>query len=328
MQNDVRASINRAISEEMERDKNVFIMGEEVGEYDGAYKVTKGLLQKFGNNRVIDTPITEHGFVGLAVGAAFMGLRPIVEFMTFNFGMQAIDQIINSAAKTYFMSGGQINVPIVFRGPNGNAFGTAAQHSQCFISWYASVPGLKVIAPFFPKDHRLMLKAAIRDDNPVVFLENELLYPYKGEDNLVDSDIIGQIGKANVVKEGSDVTIIAFSYSMLAALDAIDVLFNKYEIKAELIDLVTIRPLDVNCIINSFKKTNKMVIVESGWQFSGIAAEISACVIENAFDYIDAPVKRVSGADIPMPYARNLEIKSVPSSEDVVNAVCDIFGIK
>lgn len=322
----VREAICTAIREEMQNDPNVFIMGEEVAEYDGAYKVTKGLLKEFGENRVVDTPITEHGFTGLAVGAAFAGLRPIVEFMTFNFSMQAIDQIVNSAAKTNYMSGGQLGCPIVFRGPNGAAARVAAQHSQCFASWYSHVPGLKVIAPYFASDCRGLLKAAIRDPNPVIFLENEIAYGHEHEvsdSELSNKDYLLKIGKAAIVREGKDVTITAFSLKLIDALNAADLLSGQ-GIEAEVIDLRTLRPLDTETIINSIKKTNRLVSVEEGWPFAGIGAELSAVVMEQGFDYLDAPVVRITGKDVPLPYAANLEKKALPQVEDIVEAVHQI----
>jgi pyruvate dehydrogenase E1 component beta subunit len=317
----VREALRDAMAEEMRKDKNVFILGEEVAQYQGAYKVTQGLLEEFGEKRVIDTPITEHGFAGLAVGAAFAGLRPIVEFMTFNFAMQAMDQIINSAAKTNYMSGGQVRCPIVFRGPNGAAARVAAQHSQCYASWFAHVPGLTVIAPYFASDHKGLLKAAIRNQNPVIFLENEILYGHSHEmpDNLNDDYII-EIGKANVIRKGKDVTITAFSLQVKNALEAADILAQN-DIEAEVIDLRTIRPLDTNTIIESVKKTNRIVSVEESWPFAGIGSEIAALIMEKAFDYLDAPVVRVTGKDVPLPYAANLEKLALPQVADIVAAV-------
>jgi len=314
----VRVALRDAMAEEMRRDKDVFVMGEEVAEYQGAYKVTEGLLAEFGSARVIDTPITEHGFAGLAVGAAFAGLKPIVEFMTWNFGMQAIDQIINSAAKTNYMSGGQVRCPIVFRGPNGAAARVAAQHSQCYASWYAHVPGLKVIAPYSAADAKGLLKAAIRDPNPVIFLENEITYGQsfpepKGKDYIVE------IGKAAILKEGTDVTITAFSLQVGIALKAAETL-EKKGISAEVIDLRTLRPLDTETIIKSVKKTGRLIAVEEGWPYAGIASEIAATVIDEAFDYLDAPITRVTGKDIPLPYAANLEKLSLPQEIDIVEA--------
>jgi pyruvate dehydrogenase E1 component beta subunit len=314
----VREALRDAMAEEMRRDGDVLIMGEEVAQYQGAYKITQGLLEEFGPKRVIDTPITEHGFAGLAVGAAFAGLKPIVEFMTFNFSMQAIDQIINSAAKTNYMSGGQVRCPIVFRGPNGAAARVAAQHSQCFASWYAHVPGLKVIAPYSAADHKGLLKAAIRDPNPIIFLENEVLYGHSHEmpDN---DDCLVEIGKAKVAREGSDVTLIAFSLQVKNALEAAEQL-QAEGINAEVIDLRTLRPLDIDTIVTSVRKTNRVVSVEESWPYAGIGAEIAAQVSEYAFDYLDAPVARVCGKDVPMPYAANLEKLAVPQVEDIVKA--------
>jgi pyruvate dehydrogenase E1 component beta subunit len=314
----VRVALRDAMAEEMRRDKDVFVMGEEVAEYQGAYKVTEGLLAEFGAKRVIDTPITEHGFAGLGVGASYAGLRPVVEFMTWNFGMQAIDQIINSAAKTLYMSGGQVKCPIVFRGPNGAAARVGAQHSQCYASWYAHVPGLKVIAPYSASDCKGLLKAAIRDPNPVIFLENEITYGLK-HDVPDNDDHIVPIGKAAVLREGKDVTITAFSLQVKFALEAAEKL-KKEGIDAEVIDLRTIRPLDTETIINSVKKTNRIVPVEEGWPFAGICAEIAALVNEEAFDYLDAPVTRVTGKDIPLPYAANLEKHALPQVDDIVQA--------
>ncbi len=316
----VREALRDAMAEEMRRDKDVFIMGEEVAQYQGAYKITQGLLEEFGDKRVIDTPITEHGFAGLAVGAAFTGLKPIVEFMTFNFSMQAMDQIINSAAKTNYMSGGQVRCPIVFRGPNGAAARVGAQHSQCFASWYAHVPGLIVIAPYTAQDHKGLLKAAIRNPNPIVFLENEILYGHSHEvpDNIND-DYLVEIGKANVIREGTDVTITAFSLQVKNALEAADLLASE-GISAEVIDLRTLRPLDIETIVRSVEKTNRVVCVEEGWPYAGIGAEIVATIMESAFDYLDAPVLRVTGKDVPLPYAANLEKLALPQVADIVHA--------
>lgn len=314
----IREALRDAIAEEMRLDKDVFVMGEEVAEYQGAYKVTQGLLKEFGQKRIVDTPITEHGFTGIGVGAAFAGLRPIIEFMTFNFAMQAIDQIINSAAKTHYMSGGLISCPIVFRGPNGAAARVGAQHSQCYASWYSHVPGLKVIAPYSASDHKGLLKAAIRDPNPVIFLENEMLY---GEDGyLTEPESIEEIGKAKIVKHGQDITIVTFSIQTKFALEAAEQL-KKYNIDAEVIDLRTLRPLDISTIINSVKKTNRIITVEEGWPFAGIGAEISAQVSEKAFDYLDAPIVRISAKDTPLPYAENLEKMALPSINDIVTKV-------
>jgi pyruvate dehydrogenase E1 component beta subunit len=314
----IREALRDAMAEEMRRDPDVFIMGEEVAEYQGAYKITQGLLQEFGARRVIDTPITEHGFAGVGVGAAMTGLKPIVEFMTFNFAMQAIDQIINSAAKTLYMSGGQMGCSIVFRGPNGAAARVAAQHSQDYAAWYSQVPGLKVIAPFSAADYKGLLKAAIRDPNPVIFLENEVLYGHTGEVPKLD-DYVVPIGKARVVRKGKDVTIVSWSMGMSYALKAAEEL-AKEGIEAEVVDLRTIRPMDTETIIASVKKTGRAVTVEEGWQQSGVGAEVAARIMEHAFDYLDAPVARVSGKDVPMPYAANLEKLALPSVAEVVEA--------
>lgn len=315
----LREALRDAMAEEMRRDPKVFLMGEEVGYYQGAYKVSQGLIDEFGPNRIVDTPITEHGFTGLAVGAAFGGLKPIVEFMTFNFSMQAIDHIINSASKTLYMSGGQIQCPIVFRGPNGAASRVGAQHSQCYASWYAHCPGLKVVAPYSAEDAKGLMKAAIRDPNPVVFLENELLYG-KSFDISDDPDLIVPIGKAKVLREGKDVTITAFSLMVEHALHAAEIL-AKDNISVEVIDLRTIRPLDVDTIVQSVKKTNRLVSIEEGWPFAGIGSEMSALMMEHAFDYLDAPVMRVTGKDVPLPYAANLEKLALPQIDDIINAV-------
>jgi pyruvate dehydrogenase E1 component beta subunit len=317
----IREALRDAMAEEMRRDKDVFVMGEEVAEYQGAYKVTQGLLQEFGPKRVIDTPITEHGFAGIGVGAAFTGLKPIVEFMTFNFAMQAIDQIINSAAKTHYMSGGSMSCPIVFRGPNGAAARVGAQHSQCYASWYGHIPGLKVIAPYSAADHKGLLKAAIRDPNPVVFLENEMLYGTSHD--VPEEEYVEEIGKAKIVKSGKDVTIVAFSIQVGAALEAAEEL-AKIGINAEVIDLRTIRPLDINTIIDSVKKTNRLISVEEGWHFAGIGSEISAQISEQAFDYLDAPVMRITAKDVPLPYAANLEKLALPTVNDIVNMAKEI----
>uniref|UniRef100_UPI0025F51A9C pyruvate dehydrogenase complex E1 component subunit beta n=1 Tax=Tardiphaga sp. TaxID=1926292 RepID=UPI0025F51A9C len=314
----IREALRDAMAEEMRRDEDVFIMGEEVAEYQGAYKVTQGLLQEFGARRVIDTPITEHGFAGVGVGAAMSGLKPIVEFMTFNFAMQAIDQIINSAAKTLYMSGGQMTAQIVFRGPNGAAARVGAQHSQDYSAWYSQIPGLKVVAPHTAADFKGLLKAAIRDKNPVVFLENEMLYGHTGEVPKLD-DYIVPIGKAKVARKGKDVTLISWSNGMNYALKAAEEL-AKEGIEAEVIDLRTLRPMDTETIIESVKKTGRAVTVEEGWAQSGVGAEVAARIMEQAFDYLDAPVGRVSGKDVPMPYAANLEKLALPSVADVVAA--------
>ncbi|MBA4208084.1 MAG: pyruvate dehydrogenase complex E1 component subunit beta [Parvibaculum sp.] len=315
----VREALRDAMAEEMRRDESVFVMGEEVAQYQGAYKVTQGLLDEFGDKRVVDTPITEHGFAGLGVGAAMAGLRPIVEFMTFNFAMQAIDQIINSAAKTRYMSGGQMSCPIVFRGPNGPAARVAAQHSQDYSSWYAHVPGLIVIAPYSAADAKGLLKAAIRDPNPVIFLENEVLYG-KSFDVPKHEDFVLPIGKARVMKEGNDVTLVSHSHGLTYCLEAMAKL-EEEGIDVELIDLRTIRPLDMDTVIASVKKTNRLVTVEETWPVCGIGAEIAASVQEKAFDYLDAPVLRVTQKDVPMPYAANLEKLALPSAAEVVEAV-------
>ncbi|MDC3235153.1 pyruvate dehydrogenase complex E1 component subunit beta [Candidatus Puniceispirillum sp.] len=322
----VRDSLRDAMAEEMRRDKNVFVMGEEVAEYQGAYKVTQGLLDEFGSKRVIDTPITEQGFAGLGVGAAFGELRPVIEFMTFNFAMQAIDQIINSAAKTLYMSGGQMGCPIVFRGPNGAASRVAAQHSQCFASWYAHCPGLKVVAPYSAADAKGLLKAAIRDPNPVIFLENEVLYG-QSFDVPDDDDWLVPIGKAKIMCEGSDVTIVAFSIMVGRALEAADRL-TEQGISAEVIDLRSIRPLDSVTIVESVRKTSRLVTCEEGFPFAGIGAEIAMQVMEQAFDWLDAPIMRVTGKDVPMPYAANLEALALPKIGDIIaaaRATCDGF---
>jgi pyruvate dehydrogenase E1 component beta subunit len=318
----VREALRDAIAEEMRRDETVFLLGEEVGEYQGAYKVSQGLLEEFGARRVIDTPITEQGFAGLGVGAGFAGLRPIVEFMTFNFAMQAIDQIVNSASKTRYMSGGQMGCPIVFRGPNGIAARVAAQHSQCYASWYAHCPGLKVVAPYTGADHKGLLKSAIRDPNPVVFLEHELVY---GESFAVpdDPDFVVPIGKARIARPGTQVTVTAFSRMVKLALQAAEEL-EKAGISAEIIDLRSLRPFDIETVIASVKKTNRIVAVEEGWPFAGIGAEIAAMVMEQCFDWLDAPLKRVAGKDVPLPYAANLEHLAVPQVEDIVAAAREV----
>jgi pyruvate dehydrogenase E1 component beta subunit len=315
----MREALRDAMAEEMRRDKAVFVMGEEVAEYQGAYKVTQGLLQEFGAMRVIDTPITEHGFAGLGVGAAMAGLKPIVEFMTFNFAMQAMDQLINSAAKTRYMSGGQMSVSIVFRGPNGPAARVAAQHSQDYTAWYSHIPGLKVIAPYTAADAKGLLKSAIRDPNPVIFLENEILYGQSFPVPKLD-DYLVPIGKARIARAGSDVTLVAWSMGMSYALKAADEL-AKDNISAEVIDLRTLKPMDIETIVASVQKTGRIVTVEEGWRQSGVGAEIAASVNEQAFDWLDAPVTRVTGKDVPMPYAANLEKLALPSVAEVVAAV-------
>ena len=314
----VREALRDAMAEEMRRDEAVFVIGEEVAEYQGAYKVTQGLLQEFGDRRVIDTPITEHGFAGLGIGAGLAGLKPIVEFMTWNFAMQAMDQVINSAAKTLYMSGGQMGCSIVFRGPNGPAARVAAQHSQDYTPWYSHVPGLTVIAPYTAADAKGLLKAAIRYPNPVIFLENEILYGHSFPVPKLD-DFVLPIGKAKIAREGGDVTIVAWSMGMSYALKAADEL-AKENIAAEVIDLRTIRPMDTEAVVASVKKTGRIVTVEEGWQQSGVGAEVAARVMEHAFDYLDAPVARVSGKDVPMPYAANLEKLALPSVAEVVSA--------
>ncbi|MEI6557519.1 MAG: pyruvate dehydrogenase complex E1 component subunit beta [Rhodospirillaceae bacterium] len=315
----VREALRDAMAEEMRRDPGIFVMGEEVAEYQGAYKVTQGLLQEFGSTRVIDTPITEHGFAGLAVGAAFGGLKPIVEFMTFNFSMQAIDHVINSAAKTLYMSGGQMGCPIVFRGPNGAASRVGAQHSQCYASWYAHCPGLKVLAPWSAADAKGLLKAAIRDPNPVIFLENEIMYG-QSFDVPDDPEFVLPIGKAKIERAGRDVTITAFSRVVGHALAAAEALAAE-GIEAEVINLRSLRPLDTATILASLRKTNRLVTVEEGWAYAGIGAEIAALVMEQAFDDLDAPVVRVCGADVPLPYAANLELLALPQPEAIAAAV-------
>jgi pyruvate dehydrogenase E1 component beta subunit len=314
----VREALRDAMAEEMRKDGNVFLMGEEVAQYQGAYKVSQGLLEEFGERRVIDTPITEQGFAGLGVGAAFGGLRPIVEFMTFNFAMQAIDQIVNSAAKTLYMSGGQMGCPIVFRGPNGAASRVAAQHSQCYASWYAHCPGMRVLAPWSAADAKGLLKAAIRDPNPVIFLENELLYGQSFEVP-EDADFVLPIGKAKIERAGKDVTITAFSIMVGKALQAADEL-AKLGIEAEVINLRSIRPFDTETVVASVKKTNRLVSVEEGWPFAGIGSELAAQMMEQAFDWLDAPVKRVTGLDLPLPYAANLERMALPQVETIAQA--------
>jgi len=325
----VRDALNYAIDEEMEKDERVFILGEEVAMYDGAYKVTRGLWKKYGDKRVIDTPITEMGFAGIAVGAAFAGLRPICEFMTFNFAMQAIDHIINSAAKTFYMSAGSVNVPIVFRGPNGAAAGVAAQHSQCFGAWYAHCPGLKVISPYNSEDAKGLLKAAIRDPDPVVFLENELLYgvQYPMSDQALSKDFVLPIGKANVERQGKHVTLVAHSRAVETALDAAKELAGK-GIEAEVINLRSLRPLDINTITQSLVKTNHLVTVEQGWPTCGIGSEILARIMESeAFYHLDQPAVRVCGVDSPMPYTKSLELAAIPQANDVSAAVKKLLKV-
>ena len=315
----VREALNEALAEEMRRDDKVFLIGEEVAQYQGAYKVSQGLLDEFGARRVIDTPITEQGFAGLGVGAAFGGLRPVVEFMTFNFAMQAIDQIVNSAAKTHYMSGGQMHAPMVFRGPNGAAARVGAQHSQCYASWYSHVPGLKVIMPYTAADAKGLLKAAIRDDNPVIFLENELLYGHQFDVPKLD-DFVLPIGKARIHKTGNDVTIVGMGMGMNYAVEALPE-FEKLGIDVELIDLRTVRPMDLPTIIESVKKTGRLVTIEEGFPQSSVGTEIATRVMQQAFDYLDAPIATIAGKDVPMPYAANLEKLALPSVAEVVDAV-------
>ena len=315
----VRDALRDAMAEEMRRDESVFLLGEEVAEYNGAYKVSQGLLDEFGAKRIVDSPITEHGFAGLGVGAAFLGLKPIIEFMTFNFSMQAIDHIINSAAKTLYMSGGQMGCPIVFRGPNGAASRVGAQHSQCYASWYAHCPGLKVVSPYDAASAKGLLKSAIRDPNPVIFLEHELMYGQSFDDVSTDPDFTLPLGKAHVVRPGKDVTITAFSMMVGYALKAADIL-SEQGIDAEVIDLRTIRPLDTHTIIQSLKKTNRIVSVEEGWPFSGIGCEVITQVCELGFDDLDAPPVRVHAVDVPLPYAANLEKLALPQIDDIVQA--------
>ena len=314
-----RDALNQALREEMERDPGVFLMGEEVGVYQGAYKVSRGLLEEFGDKRVVDTPITELGFAGVGVGAAMVGLRPVIEFMTFNFALLALDQIVNSAAKMLYMSGGQIPIPIVFRGPGGAALQLAAQHSQTFDSWYAHVPGLKVVAPATPYDAKGLLKAAIRDENPVVFLEGEIMYNMKGE--IPDGDYVIPLGEADVKRDGSDVTIVCYAKTVAVAQKAADRLADEHSVSAEIVDLRTIRPLDTPAIVRSVKKTNRCVVVEEGWRFCGVGAQVVDEIQRGAFDYLDAPVLRITQADAPMPYNKRLERAAKASPEQVIEAV-------
>jgi pyruvate dehydrogenase E1 component beta subunit len=315
----VREALRDAMAEEMRRDGTVFLMGEEVGEYQGAYKISQGLLDEFGPKRVIDTPITEHGFAGIATGAAFGGLKPIVEFMTFNFAMQAIDHIINSAAKTLYMSGGQMGAPMVFRGPNGAAARVAAQHSQDYAAWYAQIPGLKVVMPYSASDYKGLMKTAIRDPNPVIFLENEILYGKTFEVPVLD-DFTIPFGKARIWREGTDVTIVSFGIGMTYALEAADKLAAD-GISAEVIDLRTLRPIDYDTVIASVMKTNRCVTVEEGWPVGSIGNHLSATIMERAFDYLDAPVINCTGKDVPMPYAANLEKLALVTTDEVIAAV-------
>jgi pyruvate dehydrogenase E1 component beta subunit len=318
----MREALNQALREELRRDENVFLMGEEVAAYQGAYKVTKGLLDEFGDKRIIDTPITELGFAGLGVGAAMAGLRPIVEFMTFNFSILATDQIINSAAKMLYMSGGQYKIPIVFRGPGGSAFQVSSQHSQALESWFAYFPGLKVVMPSTPADAKGLLKSAIRDDDPVIFIEQERMYGYKGEVP-GDDDFTIPLGVADIKREGKDATIVARSLMVPVALKAADEL-EKAGVSCEVIDPRTIRPLDIDTIVKSVEKTNRVVVAEESHPFCGVGAEISTQIMERAFDFLDAPVKRVSAADVPMPYAKNLEDLAIPTVEQIVAAVREV----
>ena len=316
----MRQAIKEAMAEEMRKNDKVFIIGEEVGEYNGAYKVTQGLLEEFGEKRIIDTPISEHGFTGLAIGSAFKGLRPIVEFMTFNFSMQAIDQIINSAAKSLYMSGGQINCPIVFRGPNGAASQVAAQHSQDFTSWYSHCPGIKVVTPSNAYNAKGLLKSAIDDDNPVIFLENEILYSHKSEVP-IDTNFEIPLGKANIALSGKDATIVTYSIMVSKSLEAAKLIKDKHDIDIEVIDLQTIRPLDKKLIIESVKKTNRLITVEESWPFASVGSEIVSIVQSEAFDYLDAPIKKINSADVPMPYSSVLEKQYLPQVEDIIIAI-------
>ena len=323
----MRQAIRDTIAEEMRKDKNIYVLGEEVAQYQGAYKVTQGLLDEFGHKRIIDTPISEQGFTGFAIGSAFRGLRPIVEFMTFNFSMQAIDQIVNSAAKTLYMSGGQINCPIVFRGPNGAASQVAAQHSQDFSSWYAHCPGLKVITPSTPFNAKGLLRSAIRDDNPVIFLENEILYGLKGKVS-ENTDFTIPFGEASISRKGKDATIVTYSIMLQKSLEAANHLKNNFELDVEVIDLQSLRPLDTKTIIESVKKTNRLVTVEESWPFGSIGSEISNIVQREVFDYLDSPVIKVNSADVPMPYSSFLENLYLPQTEDIVNALKEVCYIQ
>ena len=319
----IREALRDAMAEEMRIDNDVFVMGEEVAEYQGAYKVTQGLLQEFGSSRVIDTPITENGFTGIAIGASFAGLKPVVEFMTFNFSLQAMDHIINSAAKTLYMGGGQLNCPIVFRGPNGAAARVAAQHSQDLTAWFSHIPGLKVVSPYTANDHKGLLKAAIRDPNPVIFLENEILYSETGYITLKDNEII-PIGKANILREGEDITLVSHSINLKLCENVANILM-KEQISCEIIDLRTIKPLDKDTIVKSIMKTNKCVVVEQGWSQSGVSSEIISVIMEEAFDWLDSPVLRLTGKEVPMPYAENLEKMALPSKEELIDAIKNIL---
>lgn len=326
----VRDALNAGLAEELDRDDDVFLMGEEVAQYNGAYKVSRGLLDRFGERRVIDTPITEMGFTGLAVGASLHGLKPVLEFMTFNFAMQAIDHIINSAAKTYYMSGGKQPCNITFRGPNGAAAGVAAQHSQCYAAWYGSIPGLKVVSPYSAEDYKGLIKAAIRDPNPVVFLENEIAYgeSFEISEEALSSDFVLPIGKANIEREGTDITLVSHSRSVKFCMEAAEVLEKEYGVKAEVINLRSIKPLDVPTIIESVKKTNHLVTVEAGFPAFGVGSEICAQIMESeAFDYLDSPVERVTGCEVPTPYAKELEDFAFPDQEVVLRASRKVLGL-
>jgi pyruvate dehydrogenase E1 component beta subunit len=314
-----REALNDALREELERDPDVFLMGEEVAEYDGAYKVSRGLLDLFGPRRIVDTPITELGFAGIGVGAAMAGLRPVIEFMTLNFALLAIDQIVNNAAKISYMSGGQFPIPIVFRGPSGAALQLASQHSQAFESWFANVPGLKVVAPATPADAKGLLKSSVRDNNPVIFLEGEMLYNSKGE--VPEGEHLVPLGEAHRKREGSDVTVVCYGKSVAPALKAADTLRTDFDVSVEVIDIRTIRPLDVSTLVQSVQKTNRCVIVEEGWPFSGVGAQLVDTIQLEAFDHLDAPLVRVTGADVPMPYNKKLERAAKPSAQRVIDAV-------
>jgi pyruvate dehydrogenase E1 component beta subunit len=327
----IRDAINIAIDEEIRRDSKVFLLGEEVALYDGAYKVTKNLHSKYGDKRIIDTPITESGFAGLAVGSAMAGLRPICEFMTFNFSMQAIDHVINSAAKSHYMSAGRVRVPIVFRGPNGAAMGVAAQHSQCFGAWFSHCPGLKVVAPFSGDDHKGLLKTAIRDDDPVVYLENELAYgnPCELSDEAMSEDFLIPFGKAKVELEGDHITLVSYSRTVQQCLEAAETLRKEFGVSCEVVNLRSLRPMDTETIVNSIKKTNHLVTVEAAWIQSGIGAEVISRVVESeGFDYLDAPPLRVTMADVPMPYAANLERLVLPHADNIITSVKHVLGIE
>ncbi len=314
-----RDALNQALREEMERDPDVFLMGEEVGVYQGAYKVSRGLLEQFGGMRVVDTPIAENGFAGIGVGAAMVGLRPVIEFMTWNFALLAIDQVVNSAAKMLYMSGGQFPIPVVFRGPGGAALQLGAQHSQAFESWYAHVPGLKVVAPATPYDAKGLLKSSIRDNSPVVFLEGEMLYNSKGE--VPEDEYVIPLGEADIKREGADVTIVCHSKTVAVSLKAAERLEAELSVSAEVVDLRTIRPLDVAAVVGSVHKTNRCVVVEEGWPFAGVGAQVVDHIQREAFDYLDAPVQRVTGADVPMPYNKHLERLAKPNPDSVIAAV-------